>query len=628
MQENDTPRRFSIEQRRSLFSAAGGKCEICSVDLEPGWHADHAEAWSNGGATDVANGQALCATCNLKKGNRKVIKFDNLRPWQKRFVRDFRAHMEDTFLLVALPGGGKTIAALYAAQGWVNDAGDRPRLILVVAPSKHLRGQWKKAAKRAFGMEFQTKEFDGSLKHGMHGVVMTYSAIASSPDTYRRLCAKYEVFVIFDEVHHVGEEASWGIAVQQAFELAAKRLAMSGTPWRSDGGSSIPFLRKDHETGRYIHNHVFDWPLALEEEPRAIRHLVFRPYDGYSEHEQDGKVFRLHTNSDMSDDDAARCLRGVVNEQLFAMDMMRDAHEKLLDLRKSKDDAAGLVVCVDINHAQRVAGWLEEITGERVSLIVSDEEISQGECVDSFEAQKRKWIVSVRQVSEGVDVPRLMVGVYLTNYATELFFRQFVGRVARHQQTEFDLEAYIYLPNDRRLVSFAEQIKKLQALAIKNRETKERDATQPGAGTGPVSGSIIYLGGSHAEQAGVIIPGLEVYGPTSERQISTFARRYGITETAAAQILRDQGHEFGEPELSGETSEEPLEDRLERERGKNEKAVRRWALTAKIDFKDCHRAANTHAGCESVSTATLDQLIRRHAFVQRKIEEVRHAARP
>ena len=41
------------------------------------------------------------------------------------------------------------------------------------------------------------------------------------------------------------------------------------------------------------------------------------------------------------------------------------------------------------------------------------------------------WIVAVRMVSEGVDIPRLRVGVYATNTVTELFFRQAVGRLVR-----------------------------------------------------------------------------------------------------------------------------------------------------------------------------------------------------
>lgn len=64
-------RRFSRRERAVLHFFAGGKCESCGEELRRDWHADHVKPWSKAGATDVANGQALCATCNLKKGNRE-----------------------------------------------------------------------------------------------------------------------------------------------------------------------------------------------------------------------------------------------------------------------------------------------------------------------------------------------------------------------------------------------------------------------------------------------------------------------------------------------------------------------------------------------------------------------------
>ena len=39
--------------------------------------------------------------------------------------------------------------------------------------------------------------------------------------------------VVFDEVHHLGENASWGAAASEAFSSAKARLHLSGTPFRS-----------------------------------------------------------------------------------------------------------------------------------------------------------------------------------------------------------------------------------------------------------------------------------------------------------------------------------------------------------------------------------------------------------
>src|SRR5262245_14725906 len=113
---------FRKGERMALYTAADGKCESCGTDLPPEWHADHIKPWSKSGRTDVANGQALCVECNQRKGNKEMMTFERLRSWQKRFVRNFRARVESTFLLVALPGGGKTVAALFGAGEWLKDA--------------------------------------------------------------------------------------------------------------------------------------------------------------------------------------------------------------------------------------------------------------------------------------------------------------------------------------------------------------------------------------------------------------------------------------------------------------------------------------------------------------------------
>ena len=63
-------------------------------------------------------------------------------------------------------------------------------------------------------------------------------------------------------------------------------------------------------------------------------------------------------------------------------------------------------------------------------------------------------------VSEGVDIPRLRVGVYATNVLTEMYFRQVVGRFVRMQEgLPKPQRAWLYLPKDATLVHYAKRIK-------------------------------------------------------------------------------------------------------------------------------------------------------------------------
>jgi superfamily II DNA or RNA helicase len=478
----------------------------------------------------------------------------------------------------------------------------------------------------------QTKEFDGSLKPGMHGCVVTYAKISSSALLFQALCSRYEVMVVFDEIHHAGDEAAWGKGLQEAFEGASRRLALSGTPWRTDG-VRMPFLGVDPETGQYEYNYRFDWPAALEEPPPAIRLLAFRDYHGSAEYEHDGQVIRLSSRDPLSDEDAARCLRGRLLEQRFASDVLRDAHAKLMELRETKPDAGGLVVCMDIGHAENVAQWLGEVTGERVVIAVSDDGISPGTPVEDFADSSAPWIVSVRQVSEGVDIPRLMVGVYLTNYVTELFFRQFVGRVARNQGTEFDKEAYVYIPHHPTLIQFAQHIKELQTLALSRREA---EGTRGGDGDGPRPSSFTYLGGSDAELGSLVLPNHpdeQNYTPEMARTIASMAKRYNIPETTAARIIRDQqraGQNAGQPAEAPEAPEAwrnqmPLEERLEDMRTAQNRRVGFLARLTGRPYDHLNNEANEHVGCASVKVATEEQLQRRAAFIEQSIRNAKVA---
>jgi len=49
---------------------SGNLCKKCGAHLKGKFHADHKKAFSKGGKTILNNGQALCETCNLIKGNK------------------------------------------------------------------------------------------------------------------------------------------------------------------------------------------------------------------------------------------------------------------------------------------------------------------------------------------------------------------------------------------------------------------------------------------------------------------------------------------------------------------------------------------------------------------------------
>ena len=627
-------RRFSINERRALFMLADGKCENCGQPLPDNWHADHKTAWSRDGETDVTNGQALCPICNWKKGASVMMTFDDLRPWQQAFLAAYLAHLDRDFLLVCLPGGGKTYACLAAAQQWLKSMGTKPRLIIHLAPLRELKKQFRRAAK-AFGIQVQIGDFDGKIKAGMQGLCFTYAGLGSIVFLLRVLCAKYDVMVIFDEPHHMSDEAVWGKNALESFEHATRRLFMTGTPWRQDM-NSIPFIAgKRQPDGTYQADFTFDWPLALQEKDkngkRCIRILAFRYFDDVVDYED--SETRTITSIDSRDFSLApdwrekerqdRWLNGAIRGSALITAMIEAAHAKLMEVRAHKPNAAGLVVCEDQRAAERVAARLKKITGVTPHLIVSDDEISS-DTTEDFDRQKGVWIVSVRKVSEAIDIPRLIVGVYLTNYRTELYFRQFVGRVARNQGTEFDSEAYVFIPKHWLLMEFARKIEEVQAVALTM--GKERDGGGGGVGAGTV-----YVGDDAAQIAGVLLPNSKSESADVSAIDNAMARyrHLGMTETLAAQLLRD-GKLSGEPENEPSREEYddlPLEEQMDTWRTKIvAKKVRRLALLRgaaedETQYKRAASEANDSVGIKRGLDATLDQLKAMSAWLDRKIAE-------
>lgn len=450
------------------------KMQKQAVELVTGkkGHGDHIIPHSKGGETSVENCQLISQSANARKGNF----FFKPRRWQEEFFRQWMARTIHTFLLIVIPGGGKTMAALEVARRWMAAGSDR-RLIVVV-PTDNLREQWREEAAK-FGIELQTKEFGTNFKHGFQGGVATYSLVASQPLVFRKLCSVAPTMVIFDEIHHCGEDASFGRGVAHAFELAAERLLLSGTAWRSDG-TAIPWVQYDGN-GFAVADYAYDYPHAINDD--VVRFLVFDYSRGTITHDLTGDSHTLCSES--SQDEAARLLRRLLDARGdFVREQIRQAHQKLLDVRDSFPDAGALAACIDQSHAVLVADVIREVTGCEPSVIVSDAEI-ENDSVRSFRDSKKEWIVAVRKVSEGTDIKRLQVLCYLTNTTAELFFRQLVGRVSRYRGNE-DREAYVYLPADPRLIACAQNIENAQVQALKNQGDDgdiERTTADANAGT-------------------------------------------------------------------------------------------------------------------------------------------------
>lgn len=380
-----------------------------------------------------------------------------LRAWQRRALTKYLSKKPRDFLAVATPGAGKTTFALRVAAELL---GDRTvDQVTVVAPTEHLKHQWADAAARAgIALDSRFSNSTGQTSSDYHGVVITYAQIAAHPARHRVRTENRRTLVILDEIHHGGDAKSWGDAVREAFGDATRRLALTGTPFRSDD-SAIPFVTYEPDNAGFQRSkadHSYGYSDALKD--GVVRPVVFLAYSGEARwRDSAGEEFTARLGEPLSAEHTARAWRTALDPTGdWIPAVLRAADMRLSQLRSGgMPDAGGLVIATDQTNARAYADLLEALTGERPAVVLSDDPSSSNR-ITEFDNSDQRWMVAVRMVSEGVDVPRLAVGVYATSAATPLYFAQAIGRFVRTRRP--GETASVFLPSVPVLLDLAAQL--------------------------------------------------------------------------------------------------------------------------------------------------------------------------
>ncbi len=379
-----------------------------------------------------------------------------LRPWQREACGRYFAAQRRDFLLVATPGAGKTACALTIAAELL--ASREVAAVTVVTPTEHLKHQWAAAARR-FGIALDPayRNAQGAASADYAGVAATYAQVASHPALHRRRTELRRTLVILDEIHHAGDALSWGEAIREAFAPARRRLAMTGTPFRSDA-NPIPFVTYLPEAGgarRSAADYTYGYGAALAD--GVVRPVIFLAYSGQMR-------WRTRAGAELAGSLGEPTTAGVQAQAWrTALDpggewiarVMEAADRRLAEVRKAMPDAAGLVIAGDREDARAYAAVLRRLTSERPVVVLSDDPSASAK-IGAFARSADRWMVAVRMVSEGVDIPRLAVGVYATSVSTALFFAQAVGRFVRARRR--GETASVFLPSVPVLLGHAAEI--------------------------------------------------------------------------------------------------------------------------------------------------------------------------
>lgn len=483
----DARRTFTRQQTWRAWQLQGRVCNLCGraipFDLMQG---DHIVPWSRGGRTSSENLQAICGSCNLRKGSTTQpvtsVRLSPdllgpstapLRPWQAEALPIVLSRLgREPVLVEACPGAGKTrfgleVAHELAASGQISR-------VLVVVPSLAIADGWARASSAAtpgaptlpLRTQRDWRAVD-PIGDEWLGAIITYQSLFASTEMFLAHATDpgRRTLVIFDEVHHAGANAAWGMSAQEAFaEGAWGILSLTGTPFRT-GRDPIVFVPSEEGNARPHYRYSYDRAI-IDSACRPVQFVEARGETTFRTPDR-----RTHSvtfdDTDVTQAGERGRLRAAIEwigEGSIAEHMLIDANQYLLGLRQRGDtDAAGLVVCIDCDHAARVAGHMaSRVLGFRpvvaCSRLHDDNDPDPANAIRLFRASHDPWIVAVNMISEGVDIPRLRAVVYLTNRLTLLSFRQIVGRVVRTDPANVDDHGRVYLPADPRLLGMARRI--------------------------------------------------------------------------------------------------------------------------------------------------------------------------
>ncbi|MCA5893385.1 DEAD/DEAH box helicase [Isoptericola sp. NEAU-Y5] len=560
----------------------------------------------------------------------------NLRAWQAEALELYRERAPRDFLAVATPGAGKTTFALRVATELLESGA--VRRVSIVAPTEHLKHQWADAAARV-GIRIDPSFKNSQGRHGSHydGVALTYAQVAAKPALHRARTEAARTLVILDEVHHGGDALSWGDAVREAFEDATRRLALTGTPFRSDT-ASIPFVTYEPDAEgirRSRADYSYGYGEALRD--HVVRPVLFMTYSGEMRwRTRAGDEVSARLGEDMTKDMHAQAWRTALDPNgEWIPSVLAAADKRLTEVRRAVPDAGGLVIASDQTDARAYAGHLARLTGRSPTVVLSDDDGASAR-IDEFSASEDRWMVAVRMVSEGVDVPRLAVGVYATSTSTPLFFAQAVGRFVRARKR--GETASVFLPSVPLLLELANGMELERDHALDRPATAEEQgieydpeaallaaANKEEKASGELTGSfealeaqasfdrVLFDGGEFgmggavgsAEELDFLgLPGLldadQVTTLLRQRQAQHSRGRGGADASGADALERSETEHRRAAELRKELS----------------KLVSAWARKSGVPHGSVHTELRRRCGGPEVPLATADQLTARVAMVR------------
>lgn len=526
-----------------------------------------------------------------------------LREWQQRALAQMESWTDGSFLISAAPGAGKTRPALeFARRELQRRAVDG---VVIACPTAPLTRQWARAAHQ-LGLQLLPDADSPRPPSGFDGVVVTYARIANSPRQWAA-GTRERTLVIADEAHHLGEELAWGESFTAAFTQASRWLLLSGTPFRSD---AAPIPGVEYDANGLAEPHV-SYTYADAVRDRVCRPVAFVTYDGTLSWRSGDDVIESSFDEILSSREASRRYRTAISTELpdGLPRILGEAHSRLQGLRRGgHPDAGGLVIAADSEHARKVAAQLRAVAGH-APVVVLHQDPKAAQKLAAFTHSGETWMVAVNMVSEGVDIPRLRVGVYATAAKTPLIFRQIVGRFVRTISGREPEPSWLYIPADTILRDHAANVETELRYIVRQGSEEELGELDEVERAKTEKGEVLDFEPLSADVA----PQMSLFGPAFGDSAPTVTRRAAPAPAPAVPLPAPvQANTQADAEL-------PAFERRAQLRAKRHRLVADLARDVRSSHKEVNAQVNRTLGIDSVDKATIEQLERSIDWLDRRL---------
>ena len=581
-----------------------------------------------------------------------------MRSWQAsakaNLLRAWSVNKDETHqkpLIAACPGSGKTWFSVEATKEAIKQHGID--LVIVVAPSINIKNQWRdtfqKAGIRAHdradneALRFRVDDGRCPTQEGWTALCVTYAQIARDHELFAEMARRRRTLVIADEVHHADDQEVFGKALQLLADSATLRLALSGTPFNSSGGAlaMCASAMEFDDTGRPIRKALplISYPYAQAISDRACRPVEFIKVLGkatatYKSLANDTTFQKVTDLAKENRTDRIGVLLDTDGE--FFHKMAVEALTALHDIQRTDKRAGMLIVAKDKQHGNKICTLIESLCRSNpqwsryTTCEIYNDTTKAHDRIKALERDSTDIVVTVRMISEGVDIKRLRVGLYATDYRTRMFFVQFVGRFIRWEDDRLKntqhyaaQHARVIIPGHIDLLIFAREIEQMVDIALISNPPQPESLSPPpspqnellGVETEVSNDGLIYRGKDENDRR------------LAERFFEQYPSLKGIlSEAQAIAAMRDSGtsgESLGDSESGGSPVEEDWSC-------KNDQVVRAIVRIQKMNgdtddkaYSRINRAANQHVGIKRKDAMTpVETLKKRHAYLVRILQSL------